>query len=85
MRVHVGWNTRCRRESVDHVRPKPGDVPALMEGLMAARKKMEEGGVPAGGSEPFRLQGVVRSAGCRDDGPGLVTWRTLTGALPACA
>ena len=47
VQVYIGQTMSLQREHVHYVCPKPDDVPALMDGLLAAHKVMEEGGVPA--------------------------------------
>ena len=42
---HVGETVHATRERIHYVCPAPGDVPSMMDGLMAAHRRMERGGV----------------------------------------
>lgn len=42
---YVGETVHATRERIHYVCPSPGDVPSLMEGLAAAHRRMERGGV----------------------------------------
>ncbi len=44
---YVGEAVDWQKEKVHFVGPKPEDLPGLMEGLVAAHRRMETGGVPA--------------------------------------
>ncbi len=42
---YVGETAHATRERIHYVCPAPGDVPSMMDGLMAAHRRMERGGV----------------------------------------
>ena len=42
---YVGESVHATRERIHYVCPAPGDVPAMMDGLMAAHRRMERGDV----------------------------------------
>ncbi len=44
---YVGETVAWEREKIHYVCPKPGDIPELMQGLIAAHGRMQEGGVSA--------------------------------------
>ena len=44
---YVGETVTWQKEKVHFACPKPGDLPDLMEGLVASHKRMDEGGVSA--------------------------------------
>jgi hypothetical protein len=44
---YVGQTISYQKQLVHYVCPKPGDLPELMEGLLAAHQVMKEGAVPA--------------------------------------
>lgn len=43
---YVGQTVAYQKELIHHICPKPDDLPALMEGLLASHDRMKAGGVP---------------------------------------
>ena len=43
---YVGQTVAWKREKIHYACPKPEDLPDMMDGLLAAHQRMEEGGIP---------------------------------------